>query len=305
MKKESPVDFPTHFLTETTKAFKILLSEKHLYQSVNVDTSYIEKTAEEINSYAHYKAASNTISGNRPPITSKENYQKEGEKAFENAWEVGNPETNKSLEWHDPERATEKIQLPTIQTICPHCKERWPFNLVKNPKCETSETKHEQWFLLAYQCQACKKEPIRFLVKRSRKKLTLCGREPIETAPIPPCIPKPQANYYRKATIAAQSGEPIAANALLRTFVEQYWWSIKFVQESVKEIRRPTGDELGEAYKKILPEKLKGEFPTLCEVYSDLSAALHCANESPDIHTSACEKIIMHFDAIKLFEVSV
>jgi hypothetical protein len=72
--------------------------------------------------------------------------------------------------------------------------------------------------------------------------------------------------------------------------------------DAVKGKTRPTGDEIGDAYKATLPVDFRGRFPTLCEVYDELSAAIHSADETPEIYTAACEKVIEHFDARRMFQ---
>jgi len=161
----------------------------------------------------------------------------------------------------------------------------------------------DQWFFLSYECQNCKAEPIRLLVRRAREKLTLCGREPIESVQVPDVIPKSHADRYGSAIVAAQSGQALAASFLLRVFVEQYWLGIKAVSEAIKQIKRPTGDEIGEAYKGTLPTDFKERFPTLCEVYNDLSAAMHTADERIEVYSTACAKVIEHFDARRLYRL--
>ena len=112
------------------------------------------------------------------------------------------------------------------------------------------------------------------------------------------CIPR-----YSSSVVAYQSGQSLAAVFLLRVFVEQYWRSIDAVVEAIKEKVRPTGDEIGQAYKSTLPPDFSGRFPSLCEVYGDLSAAIHSADDSPEIYPKACEMVIEHFDARRLFRL--
>jgi hypothetical protein len=198
-----------------------------------------------------------------------------------------------------------EFQLPTVLTRCPHCKDRWPFNPMEvGRKWEKGRRlDSDQWFFLSYECQNCKGEPIRLLVRRAKEKLTLCGREPIESVDVPDVIPKTYADRYGSAIVAAQSGQALAAIFLLRVFVEQYWLGIEVVSETIKQIKRPSGDKIGQTYKDTLPADFKERFPTLCEVYSDLSAAMHSADERMEIYSAACAQVIEHFDARRLFKL--
>ena len=100
--------------------------------------------------------------------------------------------------------------LPTVHTFCPSCKGRWPFN--PNPQVTFSmllsqsmfflPDKRCQVFVVAYQCQSCRSEPLVFIVRREGLKLTLCGRSIIESLPVPKSLPKSVAKFYADAQIA-------------------------------------------------------------------------------------------------------
>ena len=111
------------------------------------------------------------------------------------------------------------------------------------------------------------------------------------------------ADRYSGSILAYQSGQSLAAVFLLRAFVEQYWRSIDAVADSIKDKPRPSGDEIGQAYKSTLPPDFSGRFPSLCEIYNNLSAAIHAADDSPAIYPEACEMVVEHFDARRLFRL--
>jgi len=126
----------------------------------------------------------------------------------------------------------------------------------------------------------------------------------METVEIPAMIPKAHADRFGSSIIAFQSGHILAAIFLLRVFIEQYWRSIGEVMKSLESKKRPTGDEIGAAYKSTLPSDFKERFPTLCEVYNDLSAAIHSATEDPNIYIQASVRIQEHFDARRLYKLN-
>ena len=68
---------------------------------------------------------------------------------------------------------------------------------------------------------------------------------------------------------------------------------------------RYTGDILGEEYKKLLPEAIKGTLPTLLETYSALSVAIHTAEASESTFNDANRNILKHFEALRTFEIDL
>ena len=163
----------------------------------------------------------------------------------------------------------------------------------------------DQWIYLSYQCQNCKREPVRFLIRRNNAKLTLSGRDPFETIDVPSFIPKAHSDNLRNALIANHAGQTLAANFLLRVFTEQFWKSVPEVATAVKDKPRPTGDELGVAYKATPPLAFKERFPTLLEAYDALSEDMHAARGDSAVFEKAYSQVIEHFDARRLFKLFV
>jgi hypothetical protein len=120
---------------------------------------------------------------------------------------------------------------------------------------------------------------------------------------VPKELPKKQAEYFASATVAFQSGQTLAALFLLRVLIEQYWRSVKVVSESIKEGGKTTGEAMGESYKGTLPEDFKARFPSLSEVYGDLSLAIHTANADAALFQGTAQKVVEHFDARRLFKL--
>jgi hypothetical protein len=197
----------------------------------------------------------------------------------------------------------QKYPLPTVKLTCNHCGERGPFNPVGALVETARRDRDNQWVHLSYECQNCKGEPIRFLVRRRRTKLTLSGRDPFETIELPSFIPKQHADNLRNALIANHAGQTLAGIFLMRVFIEQFWKSIPEVFAAVKGKARPTRDELGEAYKATLPAAFKERFPTLVETYDVLSADMHSARGDAKVFEKGYDDIVEHFDARRLFKL--
>jgi hypothetical protein len=121
---------------------------------------------------------------------------------------------------------------------------------------------------------------------------------------MPKVLPRKQSEYFGNAIVAFQSGQTLAALFLLRVFIEQYWRSLEVVSKKNSGKAKPTGDELGAAYNATLPDDFKSRFPSLLEIYKDLSAAIHLANPDGDLFQDATRKVTEHFDARRLFKLA-
>jgi hypothetical protein len=232
-------------------AFKELLSAKHLYQYVQIDTAFMDEAVKEELRQAS-EPSSHYIAPRFPSIA-------EGKKMltaeFKNlCWRPlfedgeGKKGTTSS--------ETVEFYLPTIHTYCDMCSARWPFDAVDEPRLPWQGVADGQCFCLPYQCQSCKGPPIWFLVSRDGLKLRLCGRDPIEVLPTPKVLPKHLAKFYSDALIAHHAGQTLAGLFLLRVFVEQFWHSVPDVQKVLEEQPKATGDEQGNAYQTRKPCRL-------------------------------------------------
>ncbi len=292
---------------EITNALKLLLSEKHLYQSVSVDCGFFDEEAAAGHEAAMLQAAEPSLGrgGSASEVPSLDKF-KAGMRVFlKGGWLLTDVELIQTGRNNiRPDRNPQTFALPTIKTTCNYCNERGPFNPVDAVLSTGTVSPEDQWLSLSYKCQNCKIEAIRFLVRRTGIKLTLSGRDPFETFEIPSFIPKDHSTNFRNALIASHGGQTLAAIFLLRVFVEQFWRSVPEVCAAVKDKPRPTGEELGDAYKKTLPASFKEEgFPTLAEVYDSLSEAMHSARADATVFEDCHQKIVLHFDARRLFNI--
>lgn len=306
-------DFEPYFSANITAAFRELLSTKHLYQSVTIDDAFIAGVASAKHAMALRRMAS-MIGGGSSGSPTQAQYEAEGKKLFQKTWVPKDaapefePGVPRSLAGVGAVLDAVEFSLPTINTVCttPSCSGRPPFN--PQPAARKHEVARDwdshQWFFLSYECQNCKREPIRFLVRRSGLKLTLSGRDPIETVDVPKVIPKSVAKFFSGAVVAHQCGETLSGLFMLRVCIEQYWKSVPAVAAAVKGKAKPTGDELGAAYKSTLPEDFKVRFPTLAETYDAVSGSLHAADANPVAFEAARANIVKHFEAKRLFELT-
>lgn len=282
------------------KAFKQLLSEKHLYQYVEIDISFIPTVAEAV-----YKTMSPAIS---PDGRTVRRSTLEDAKAFcmgqtKVIWYPNGAVAN-GIPGFAAGFTPLEFELPTINTFCNECQDRPPFNPAPESSFWARWQEHDEAFLLGYQCQQCKGQPVRFLVCREGLKLRLAGRYPLEVLPTPKVLPKSVSKYFSNALIAHHAGQTLAGLFLLRVFIEQFWRTVPAVKELVALQPKATGDEQGAAYQTTLPQDFNSRFPSLKEVYGKLSAALHTADENAALFDDSCAKIEKHFEARRLFEVA-
>jgi hypothetical protein len=196
-----------------------------------------------------------------------------------------------------------EFELPTINTFCDTCQSTPPFNPIVKQSHVLYGPEQNDGYLLSYQCQQCKGPLIHFMVRRENLKLRITGRDPLEILPTPKVLPKTVSKYYSHAQIAHHAGQTLAGLFLLRVFVEQYWRQIPAVQELLKTDARATGERQGEAYQADLPKDFKERFPSLKDVYGQLSAALHAADANAALFDEACAKVLEHFDARRLYRI--
>jgi hypothetical protein len=299
-----------------TDALRELLENRHLYQSVTVSRDLLdeykaERVAETIEQVRTQPASSHGHYG----LPAEQRVERECDASIGAvlalAW-LPSPSQQITL-GATPALVTDvHFTLPTVHTFCSACKKRWPFN--PNPQLGFSTLfsqsmfflpdKKSQVFVLTYQCQSCKGEPLVFEVRREQTKLTLCGRSIIESLPVPKSLPKPVAKFYADAHIAHNAGQTLAGLFLLRTFIEQFWRQLA-ERGAIKVSNNKSqlhADELGTAYNASLPADFKVRFPSLSKIYEEISDRLHTATADGELFAKATSDIIEHFDARQLYK---
>jgi hypothetical protein len=283
--------FPQELAALVSQATKNLLESRHLYQSIVVDVNALVA-----------KVASRT------ETRSKENFLKWAANAAQWPWIVSDRSSLQALLQSlssnvDSSRVT--WQAPDIKSFCKQCDRLEPFNAVdatnflafSNPASGgflSGKTRH-QVYVTSYLCQSCKAIPEVFVIQREGSKLTLCGRSPMETVLVPKAVPKEISRFVSGAAVAHNSGQTLAGLFLLRTAVEQ--WSMLYA------LPEDRADEALEKYMQNLPEDFKARFPSMRNLYGELSAAIHRADGNVALFDIAMAKVNEHFEARRLFKL--
>jgi hypothetical protein len=274
--------FVEYYARHATDALRTLLEERHLYQTVEVETS---KSA-----WAAFLAEGGTLV----------------------SFSLGNKDFSgwAELDWYSAGTATRdhvpgapqatdlnNIRVvftpPTIKVYCSLCARLEPHNFQEATVCGESALEPgrpaEQTFAFSYECQSCKGAPAIFLVRRRGTKLTLCGRAPMEEIEVASHVPKNVRSYFRKAVVAAHCGHALGAIAYLRVCIEQ------FVRELTGLPEERDLETVFDAYHKVLDPVVRDRCPSLNATYADLSEWLHAADESEPHFEAAAKHVDEHF----------
>jgi hypothetical protein len=271
------------------EAFKKLLSEKHMYQSVSLDLNAIKKDADE-------QEMERSRPGSSRDMPSKHQLMDMGKKELQGTWIPAPDQAIGAVV-----RPSVAFKVPSVTTYCDQCGAAWPHNPTGN--IAPIGDGQNQCFFFEYQCQKCQSALVRFQIRREGLKIKLTGRDPIEVLPTPKELPKEMSRFFSTAHVAHNAGQTLAGIFLLRTFIEQYWRSLPEVQKLTSKHSKATGDEMGDAYQDALPKDFKERFPSLKDIYGRLSEAMHAANDDAAVFEDCSAKIIKHFKARKLFEL--
>jgi hypothetical protein len=308
------------FRKAIVSALKELLEKKHLYQSVNLDLSSVEKLLAEPKRQTRTRYRRGQLPKTNPvkPALRLSPIDIELTKSV-----FGFTPDKRIVAWNNwpwnfhtwNEQIGEKefsIIPSSISAICVNCKGGpWPHNPGfidgegKFQSVSFGENSRTQLYIFSYQCQQCKGEPLCFFVKRERFKFTIVGRNHFPRVDAPANFPEPVANFYRKSVIASNTGFILASALYLRAAIEQHFRET-IPQAQLKTIgNRLTGDELGDLYSKTLPKEFPSSCPSLKKAYSDLSEVIHAGKENDDAK-AVFEKtrlaIETHFEALDLFK---
>lgn len=187
-----------------------------------------------------------------------------------------------------------EFSLPSVRMFCTECDDREPYNPTNAASANLPGG--DQVFLFGYHCQGClrsdRKAPEFLMVRRlaSTDRLTLSGRSPIASAPLPAFIPRKPGAFYRKAMIAAATGFTLAGFAYLRTFIEA------FARSETKIENRVFGETLMHAYTSTLPPRVRDTAPSLASIYDELSDAMHRGDEDRERYERLCGQVEEHFE---------
>jgi hypothetical protein len=265
-----------------TDRFKFLFEQRHLYQSLSVEADEILN-------------AIRVLLGAKHHSTSRDHL-------FYGPWRPSDPSNSDLLRGRTEQSLDFKV--PDVKLYCSTCGGIEAFNNMTSqirvektrvvPRGIEYDLDTLQVFVFSFLCQSCKSVPEVFLVRREGNKLTLSGRSPIEHVQVPKFIPKPMQKYYSDAIVAHQSGQTLPGNFMLRTLIEQ--WAYSQAGPSAT-----SADQAIAAYMGTLPRDFKDNFPSLEDLYSQLSLDIHKATGSVELFESSISKITDHFDARRLF----
>jgi hypothetical protein len=267
---------------------KLLLEQKHLYQSVIVD----------------FESNLQDLAGKLPP-GEQSTAITHGLGQLSANWHFLDPSSNsKSPQSDGGVRTMGLIIPPEVNVFCSSCSRTEAFNCLGvhefSAAFSRSHLSHSrpalQGFLFTYICQSCKTFPEAFLVRRENNTLILSGRTPIEHVDVPSAVPRKVRRFYSGAIVAHQSGQTLAGLLLLRTLVEQ--WCILAMSGTATPMDVPLDE-----YMASLPEDFKTRFPSMRDLYSELTADIHAATGSSDLFDSVKDRLLVHFEARRLFKL--
>jgi len=269
---------------------KLLLEQKHLYQSVEVE---LEKTSTDFQ-----KTVPSGLNMAIPHMAGVQYWP----------WVVTDNDSLQALMLaisKKPDRRLINWAIPDVKMFCKVCDRIEAFNSVSasNQFNKSNPTegglkfkgKLTQVYCISYLCQSCKSLPEVFLLRRHGTKLTLCGRAPIEHVPVPKDIPKEISRFYSDAIVAHNSGQTLAALFLLRTACEQ--WARRWA------LATDMADVAIDKYMDTLPADFKGRFSSIRNIYGELSVAIHSASASAELFEKASAQFAEHFAARALFKL--
>lgn len=298
---------------EIENRIKELLETKHLYQSVRISDSGVQSLISQAANDPGVKSAisksSNGFYDDRNGIIARhyDGIMMESKRILEGEWVFSAEECAKE-EKYDPMGHKTLIKLPTILVPCLQCGgsvqphnsvfrgQKNNFDVLTWPSEKKGSQVLLQTFIWPYHCQACKGEPLVFLVRREGLKLTLVGRNHFESPQVPTTIPKEEAKFFGEAIVAFNTGSTLAGLFLLRTTIEQYMRRVVGTKEKL------SGDELAEQYATLLAGDFpKSRYPSLKTVYDELSACLHGADASDEQFNKSRADIEKHFSLLEHF----
>jgi hypothetical protein len=288
-----------YFKTSIENGLKLLLETKHLYQNIKIDPPDENIIQQKMNELISGATQFRDVEG---PLGFFDVSPSKIE------WRIQNPNEHRYAAFGSPSEVV-NVSIyfipPTVKLYCRTCKRLEAYNFLYGNDIlseytkarELAELENKQVFSLAYQCQSCKGTPEVFVVRRDAMKFVQSGRTPMEEIEVPGFLPKEQKKYFSDAIVAFNSGQTLAGNFLLRTFIEQYIRSQSSTPNS------QSTDILFSEYGEKLPDDFKMHFPSLQAVYDRLSNDLHLAAASEEVFIQSKAEIVKHFQAREVYEL--
>lgn len=274
------------FASKARECLKQLLETKHLYQSLEV----VPVPLNDLLRWATHEDLA--------PAQGQDAFQ-----AQSNNWEITLPiargaqpirtsvETFPRLIQVDPPRPN--CYCRNCRRVQPYALERANFPLQVSAPTGRPKARYDQFFILGYQCQGCADQsaPEIFLVGKTKNKLTLAGRLPMEAIAPPEVLPRDFSRHFSDALHAFNSGQTLPALFMLRVFIEQ------FARAKCPDRQNGgRGVDLMDSYNSTLPDGLKTGFPSLRLIYEKLSEAIHNASTEESLFEALRDEIVKHFE---------
>lgn len=212
-------DFEHLFQRLVSKALQELFEEKLLYQSVTLDLTPINQEISRIKM---------SLPSDEEMMRGK--FQAYRDKIISSPWNFFSEFNSRSgkravlreqvIPWEKDISEAEKplfsFLIPTIRVACKFCKDAltahnsgFPGDKVLYTNfSKKSEGKICEVFTFPFECQACKKEPLFYLVRRDNLKFTITGRSHFPKIEIQKSLPEEEASYFRDAIIGYKRVRP-------------------------------------------------------------------------------------------------
>jgi len=305
------------------QGFVELLENKHIYGSIHIDLKPVEDYIENIvlpeDVARHYLRSFGGVPSRTPPSVKAitvtfRNKQKQNmiRRSGLELWRFQHEGYSDPPAFLSDENSYLIFTIPSIKIKCNFCDAiDPPHNSIDldnnfNPLNLFQEKDHNrvQIFTFPYLCQACRKEPVIFFVRREGVKLRIVGRSNYEKVEVPKNIPKEEKKYFEEAIIAQNGGKILASIFYLRLFLELYMRRITGIKEKTR------GDDLGEGYFQYLPDDFPHHKDTSMKmVWEKLSIPIHAGEGKKDtdekLLNKSFEDIKNHFDLLEHFPITI
>ncbi len=156
----------------------------------------------------------------------------------------------------------------------------------------------EQLFTVGYQCASCTVDVIVIQLFRRGLKLMVTGRSTTYCPKLQDDWPESIRHIVRDGVAATSEGDANAGYYHLRTALE---WHMKHVCK-VPSADQIDGASLCDSYKATLHKQVRSDFPSVSELYSELSKGLHARTATKEGFHSCYERLLKHLKAWGLYK---
>lgn len=203
------------------------------------------------------------------------------------------------------------LRVETAKLFCVQCGSREAHNCEQideaySPRFvpEGDRSVIEQAVVIAWCCQCCKAARQAFMLRRKGRKVSICGRIPMEHVEVPQYLPQQELRHFRSAVVAHQSGETLAGLFLLRVAIEQF--ARRLSERSIDDVGATTDvEQLFSAYSESQTPQHRNVLPSLYAIYGRLSDAIHVASADEALFEHSLSEIARHFALLRHLNAQV